>query len=137
MKCSGWTTAIGRSIAILSIMLAAAMAAAAQDVKQTQRVEMDLGDYKFRPSTVSIAVGDSAELILTNRDSITPHSFVIEAPEAGMEAKVDVGGGKSATLVLRPTKPGTYVFYCDKKLLFFASHREKGMEGKIEVTAGS
>ena len=137
MKRSGWTTVIGRSMAILSIMLTAATASAAQDVEQAQRVDMDLGDFKFRPSTVSIAVGDSAELMLTNRDGVTPHSFVIEAPEAGMVAKVVVRGGKSASVVLTPTKAGTYTFYCDKKLLFFPSHREKGMEGKIEVTAGS
>ena len=24
-------------------------------------------------------------------------------------------------------------FYCDKKLLFFKSHREKGMEGVLKV----
>jgi hypothetical protein len=28
-------------------------------------------------------------------------------------------------------------FIYDKKLLFFKSHREKGMEGQIEVTNGS
>ena len=137
MKSFGWTTAIGRSTAIFSIMLAAAMPAAAQDVKEAQWIEMDLGDFRFRPSTITIAVGDSAELILSNRDSFTPHSFVIVAPEAGMAVKADVGGGKSETVVLRPTKPGTYTFYCDQKLLFFPSHREKGMEGKIEVKAGS
>jgi hypothetical protein len=26
---------------------------------------------------------------------------------------------------------------CDEQFLFFESHREKGMEGQIEVTAGS
>jgi plastocyanin len=33
-----------------------------------------------------------------------------------------------------PTKTGKFPFYCDKKLLFFKSHRERGMEGIIEVT---
>jgi hypothetical protein len=28
---------------------------------------------------------------------------------------------------------GEYPFYCSKKLLFFKSHREKGMEGMLEV----
>jgi plastocyanin len=45
----------------------------------------------------------------------------------------DVGDGKSATVRFTPTHPGTFVFYCDKKLLFFKSHREKGMEGRLEV----
>jgi hypothetical protein len=28
---------------------------------------------------------------------------------------------------------GRYPFYCDKKLFFMAGHREKGMEGVLEV----
>ncbi len=32
-----------------------------------------------------------------------------------------------------PTRVGSYPFYCNKKLLFFESHREKGMEGILEV----
>ena len=98
---------------------------------------MDLGDYRFRPKTVSIAAGTAAELVLTNRDGITPHNFIVEAPEAGMQVNLDIPAGKSAAIVLRPTRPGTYAFYCDKKFLFFPSHREKGMEGQIEVTPGS
>ncbi len=98
---------------------------------------MDLGDYQFHPDTVSIAAGTAAELILTNRDSITPHTFIVEAPEAGMEVNSEVSAGKSVTIVLRPTRPGTYTFYCDKQFLFFESHREKGMEGQIKVTVGS
>jgi hypothetical protein len=32
-----------------------------------------------------------------------------------------------------PTKTGKYPMYCDKSLLWFKTHREKGMEGVIEV----
>jgi plastocyanin len=32
-----------------------------------------------------------------------------------------------------PTAVGKYPFYCRNKLLFFKSHREKGMEGVLEV----
>jgi hypothetical protein len=28
---------------------------------------------------------------------------------------------------------GTFPFYCDKKLLFFKSHHERGQEGHLEV----
>jgi hypothetical protein len=31
------------------------------------------------------------------------------------------------------TREGIYPFYCSRKLLFFESHREKGMEGTLEV----
>jgi len=37
------------------------------------------------------------------------------------------------TVRFTPTKTGVYPMYCSKKLLFFASHREKGMEGELEV----
>jgi hypothetical protein len=32
-----------------------------------------------------------------------------------------------------PTKTGIYPFFCDKKFLMFKSHRERGMEGTLEV----
>ena len=137
MYVPSWTTVIGLALATLLFILTPAMAIAAQDNPGVQRVDMDLGDYRFHPDTVSIVAGTSAELILTNRDSITPHSFIVEAPEAGLEVNLQVPAGESVTVVLRPTRPGTYAFYCDKQLLFFESHREKGMEGQIEVTAGS
>jgi uncharacterized cupredoxin-like copper-binding protein len=137
MVFSGWTTASERMLAILIFLLVPAMAMATQDSPGVQRVDMDLGDYQFHPKIVSIAAGTAAELVLTNRDAITPHNFIVEAPEAGMEVNLGVSAGESATIVLRPTRPGTYAFYCDKKFLFFPSHREKGMEGQIEVTPGS
>jgi plastocyanin len=137
MASSRWTTTTRLVFATLTFMLAPAMALATQDNPGIQRVDMDLGDYQFHPKIVSIAAGTAAELVLTNRDAITPHNFIVEAPEAGMEVNLEVSAGESATIVLRPTRPGTYTFYCDKKFLFFASHREKGMEGQIEVTAGS
>ena len=137
MYVPSWTTVTGLALATLLFILTPAMAIAAQDNPGVQRVDMDLGDYRFHPDTVSIVAGTSAELILTNRDSITPHNFIVEAPEAGLEVNLQVPAGESVTVVLRPTRPGTYAFYCDKQLLFFESHREKGMEGQIEVTAGS
>ncbi len=137
MVSSRWTTTTRLVFATLMFMLAPAMAPASQDNSGVQRINMDLGDYQFHPKTVSIVAGTTAELILTNRDSITPHNFIVEAPEAGMEVNSEVSAGESATIVLRPTRPGTYTFYCDKQFLFFESHREKGMEGQIKVTAVS
>jgi plastocyanin len=32
-----------------------------------------------------------------------------------------------------PKKAGSYPFYCSKKLLFFESHKDKGMKGTLEV----
>lgn len=137
MKTVRWTPVTGVGLATVLIMLASSMAVAAQDSQEIQQIDMDLGDYQFHPKRISIPVGTSAELILTNRDSFTPHNFIVEASEAGMETNVDVPNKKSVKVVLRPTRPGTYVFYCDEQFLFFESHREKGMAGEIVVTAAS
>jgi plastocyanin len=137
MISSGWRAATNIGIATMLFMLAPALASATQDSSATQRIEMDLGDYQFHPKSLSIVAGTSAELIFTNRDSFIPHNFIVKAPEAGMEVNMDAPNGESVTVVLRPTRSGTYTFYCDEQFLFFESHREQGMEGRIEVTAGS
>jgi len=72
-------------------------------------------------------------LILTSVTTLTPHNFVLKEPAAGLTVEQDVRAGKTATARFTPTQPGVFTFYCDKKLLFFASHREKGMEGRLEV----
>ncbi len=104
--------------------LSPVMASAAQDGQGVQRIDMDLGDYQFHPKTVSIAAGTSAELILTNRDLITPHNFIVEAPEAGMEVNLDVSAGESATIVLRPTRSGIYTFLRQAASVFRKPPRE-------------
>lgn len=135
MTLSNHKTVSNPGLAAVILFIASAAVSAAQDDAGFQRIEMDLGDYQFHPTTVSISVGGSAELTLTNRDSFIPHNFVVEAPEAGMDIRMDVPTGEPVKVVLKPTRPGTYAFFCDEQFLFFENHREKGMEGQIEVTA--
>jgi plastocyanin len=70
---------------------------------------------------------------LTSITTITPHNFVLKNEGARLSIDRDVGAGRTVTVQFTPMKPGTYPFYCDKKLLFFPSHQEKGMEGTLEV----
>jgi plastocyanin len=56
----------------------------------------------------------------------------MKSPDAGMEFDLSLRE-EPQTVRFTPTKTGVYPFYCGKKLLFFESHREKGMEGAIEV----
>ena len=72
------------------------------------------------------------ELVVTTDGSATPHDWVMESPEAGMAMRVRLSG-TPATLRFTPTAPGSYVFYCSKKVPMMKSHRERGMEGVIEV----
>jgi len=105
---------------------------ASVDKDGIQRVEMVGGSYFFRPNYVILKVNVPVELKISKEAGLIPHDIVIHAPEAGMEIKAELST-EPQIIKFTPTKTGKYPFYCDKKLLFFESHREKGMEGTIEV----
>ncbi len=98
-----------------------------------QRATVILDSYSYTPQHLIVQAGKLVELLLTSITTITPHNFVLRDEAAGLSIERDVSAGKTVTVQFTPTKPGTYSFYCDKKLLFFPSHREKGMEGTLEV----
>ena len=45
----------------------------------------------------------------------------------------DVSAGKTAVVKFTPMQAGIFPIYCDKRLWPLPSHRDKGMEGKLEV----
>lgn len=97
-----------------------------------QRVELTAGSYFFKPEHIIVKAGVPVELAIRNESRLVPHNFVMKSPEAGMEFSEKLSD--SLTIVrFTPSLPGKYTFYCDKKLLFFKSHRDRGMEGVIEV----
>jgi len=97
-----------------------------------QRLDIEVGSYYFKPNHIIVKVDVPVELTLTKEAGITPHDFTIDAADAGMEIKKNLGS-KPVIVRFTPTKTGNYIFYCSKRFLFFASHRERGMEGTIEV----
>lgn len=97
-----------------------------------QRAEMTGGDYYYKPKWLVLKVGVPVELTVKKEPGFVPHNIVMDSPEAGMVFEVDFGK-EGEVIRFTPSKKGTYLFYCDKKLLFFKSHRERGMEGVIEV----
>jgi plastocyanin domain-containing protein len=105
---------------------------ASVDKDGVQRVEILGGSYFFDPNYIIVKVNVPVELKIRKESGITPHSFVLQAPEAGMNINVDLGTD-AALIAFTPTKVGKYPFYCDKKLPFMPSHRERGMEGVLEV----
>jgi plastocyanin domain-containing protein len=98
-----------------------------------QRIEMLAGEYFFDPNYLVVKVNVPVEITIKKEPTIIPHAFVIKAPDAGMDIHESLSSDPR-TIRFTPTKTGKYPFYCDKKFLFFKSHREKGMEGIIEVT---
>ena len=98
-----------------------------------QRLSITLDSYSYTPSHIVVEAGKPVEFELKNVASTAPHDFKIDAGALGPEIKQDVKAGKTATLRFTPTVPGTYQFYCDKKLPFLPSHKDKGMVGTLDV----
>ena len=103
------------------------------DADGVQRATIVLDSYAFTPDSLRIQAGVPVELHLENQSFLTPHNFVMDAPTMELPVNVNVSAGESVDVRLLLSTPGTYTFYCDKQLLFFPSHREEGMEGRIEV----
>lgn len=98
-----------------------------------QRVYMKAGSYYYKPSHIVVRAGIPVELVVIRESAIVPHNIVMDNPSAGMEFRVEIDPDEPVKIRFTPTRAGIYTFYCDKKLPFFPSHREKGMEGVIEV----
>ena len=97
-----------------------------------QHVQIDGGSYFFKPNHVIVKVNVPVELSLKSEGGFTPHNFVIQAPEAGIKVEQNI---TSEAKIIRfvPMTVGKYPYYCSKGLPFFKNHREKGMEGMLEV----
>jgi plastocyanin len=115
-----------------AVFTAGSIAAVAVD-DNAQKFTLHLSDYRFHPDTIEVVAGRPVELTLVNDDKITPHNFTLKAPDAGMDLSADISAGHSTTVRFTPVSAGSYVFYCNKKLLFMKSHRARGMEGKLIV----
>lgn len=103
------------------------------DSEGIQRASIVLDSYAYTPSHISIQAGEPVEFRLENQSFLTPHNFIIDHPEVGLQQDVNVDAGDRVTIRFLVETSGTYTFYCDKQLLFFPSHREEGMEGRLEV----
>lgn len=103
------------------------------DQDGVQRATIILDSYSYAPNHLIVLAGKPVELILKSVTILTPHNFIVREPSVGLVVERDVGAGKNEIIRFTPTQPGSFPFYCDKKLLFFKSHREKGMEGLLEV----
>jgi plastocyanin domain-containing protein len=102
------------------------------DKDGVQRVDMIGGGYFFNPDHIIVKVNIPVELKVKKEAGITPHDIFINEPEAGIVFGESLET-KPKTIKFTPQKPGKYQFYCTKKLLFLKSHKDRGMEGIIEV----
>ncbi len=98
-----------------------------------QRATVEADSYSFSPSHLIVRAGKPVELTFKSLTTFVPHNIVIDDPKSGLSIREAVPAAESVTIKFTPTVPGSFALYCDKKLLFFKSHREKGMEGILEV----
>lgn len=100
-----------------------------------QRAEIIGGEYYFEPNHIVLKVNVPVEFMVKkskNTSWLIPHDIVLKAPEAGVDFKISL---KTEPQIVKftPTKAGKYPFFCDKKPPFGKSHKDKGMNGVIEV----
>ena len=96
-----------------------------------QRVEVTGGEYYFTPDHIIVKLNVPVEVKIKKAGGFVPHNIVIHEPDAGIDINEALEKEPKA-IKFTPKKAGKYPFYCDKKL-FFTSHKDKGMEGVIEV----
>ena len=98
-----------------------------------QRAVVEADSYEFSPRHLVVQAGKPVELTVKSVTVLVPHNFVIDDPKSGLAIREEIPAGQTVKITFTPTVPGSFAIYCDKKLLFFKSHREKGMEGMLEV----
>jgi plastocyanin domain-containing protein len=103
------------------------------DQDGVQRARILAGGYFFKPSHIVVKVNTPVEILASRESGMVPHDLVIDAPEAGIAVKQDLAT-EPRKIAFTPKRVGSYAIYCSKKPpLGGASHRERGMEGVLEV----
>ena len=98
-----------------------------------QRAVVEADSYDFVPRHLVVRTGKPVELTFKSLTWLVPHNVIIDDPRSGLAIREAIPAGESATVRFTPMVPGTFAIYCDKKLPFFKSHKDKGMEGVLEV----
>lgn len=97
-----------------------------------QKVQIMATSYSFEPKHIIVKANVPVEISAKKEAGIVPHNITLNAPEAGINFSESLST-EPVTIKFSPTKAGTYTFFCNKKAPFSKSHREKGMEGILEV----
>ena len=133
MPAAGHRKAFRDVLIALTTLLLATATAVTRGQASPQAMSLSLGDYHFTPDTLEVQTGRPVVLTLINTDTLTPHNFTLQDAAAELDIDIDISAGSTSTVEFTAVKPGSYTFYCNKKLLFMKSHRERGMEGTLRV----
>ncbi len=97
-----------------------------------QKVQVLATSYSFAPKYIIVKANVPVEISIKKEEGFVPHNITLHAPEAGIDFSESLST-EPVTIKFTPTKTGKFTFFCNKKMPFSKSHREKGMEGIIEV----
>jgi uncharacterized cupredoxin-like copper-binding protein len=88
-------------------------------------------DYGYHGMTgFSAKAGETVELTLTNTATDEQHEFEVTGPDGNVLGEIGpTDPGKTGTVVLTFSKPGTYVYECG-----ITDHADKGMKGEFTVS---
>ena len=130
-------------LALFSLIVLAACASKPSGPAKDVTVEMT--DFAYTPSTITVPVGEPVTLTLKNVGNIE-HDFVVEKisastkviQDSGSDAHhahgaqqnydlhVSAGAGQTSVLQLNVSEPGTYKIFCSVE-----GHEEAGMMGEL------
>lgn len=103
------------------------------DSDGVQRAMVEVDSFTFTPHHLVVIAGQPVELTFKSVTWVVPHNVIIDNPQSGLHIREEIPAGESRMITFTPTIPGSFAIYCDKKLPFMRSHREKGQEGLLEV----
>ena len=132
-------------LAFVSLILLSACAAQPSERATTIAVEMT--DFAYNPSSITVAAGEPVTLRLKNTGNIE-HDFVVDKIDAKTEVIQDSGSdahhahgeeqnydlhvsanaGDTSVIQLTVSEPGTYKVFCSVE-----GHEEAGMIGELVV----
>ena len=131
-----WFVNIGNTVALMLLMSGISAWAESEivpDEQDIQRATITMDSYSYSPKELIVHAGEPVEFTLHNVATFTPHTFVVDDSAVGLHLRKEVSAGDSQTIQFTPKQSGSVTFYCDKQLLFFKSHRERGQEGHLEI----
>ncbi len=126
---------LGLSLLVILILAGPGLSASVRarlDEDGVQRAVITARSYSFSPDHLILRVNIPVELTVSRTSWLVPHNIVSDSPQAGIDFSISLSTSPR-TISFTPTSTGAFPFYCDKRLFFFKSHREKGMEGVFEV----
>lgn len=136
-----------KRILLVVVSLIVLSACSAQQSKPATEVTVEMTDFAYSPSSITVAAGQPVTLTVENIGNIE-HDFVVQKIDATTEViqdsgsdahhahgeeqnydlHVSAGAGETSIFQLTVSEPGTYEIFCSVE-----GHKEAGMIGELTV----